>query len=368
MNASSTDRSDSSSSALGFSAPFVRVVVDYLQAQEMDTSAVLSALGLSEAQLSDAAQRVPSLRLTRALHLAQSLCGDPQTSLNIAALVRPAHLGSLGYALLSAPEGGAGLTLFERMQTLVCNEMLCHHTVSGPVVESRHELLGPVPRDPAFWTFFVAARHGFARWVSGRELVPLRIDLPCPPPADPEPFLRFIGAPVRFNTPDCRELIPTEWLSWGNPNADPAVHGLMASIAGQQHQAAADNTDEILALLKQRIVLSLHEGSVPTLDSAVAQLFGQAHTAGASSRQLQRRLAERGLSFKSLVEDVRREQALSHLEQTDLPLADVAQRLGYAEPSSFHRAVRRWTGLTPLAVRERAKKLSTAKPPKPKAV
>ena len=52
---------------------------------------------------------------------------------------------------------------------------------------------------------------------------------------------------------------------------------------------------------------------------------------------------------------MRREEALRHLEHTALPLAEVARLAGYADTSTFHRAVRRWTGLTPLAVREQAR-------------
>lgn len=341
----------------GFSALFVRVVVDYVQAQGIDTAPLYEAFGLSDAQLSDPSERVPSHTLAHVIHIAARLCNDPLVSLRIGCFVRPAHMGALGYALMSCTEGRVGLAMFEQMQALLCNEIRGHHLVTASLLETRHELLGPVPRDTGFWIFFVASRLAFARWVSGRVMSPLRIDLPCPPPTDPAPLQQFLGGPVRFDTPDCREVFPADWLDWANPNADPQVHGLMSSLASSQWQAIQHRGDEVVALLSQRIVLSLREGSVPTLESMAQQLATPGHPdTGPSMRQLQRRLAEQGLSFKDLVEQVRKEQALSHLRHTDMPLAEVAQRVGYAEPSSFHRAVRRWTGLTPLAVREEAKK------------
>lgn len=332
----------------GFSAAFVRVVLDYLQAQGVDAAPVAALMGLGEPSMADAGQRVPARQLAQALALAARLCGDPQVGLRIAAFVRPAHMGALGYALMSCDEGGDGLVLFERMQSLICNEIRVHHQVSAAVIDIRHELLGPVPRDYPFWSFFVAARLAFARWVSGRALVPLRLELPCSAPQDPAPLQTFIGAPVRFEAADCRELFPADWLTFANPNADRSVHELMSSLASQQWQAATHNADETVALLRQRMVASLQEGLVPTL-SAIAKALGT------SERQLQRRLAEHGLGFKEVVEQARRDQALNHLKHTDLPLAQVAQLSGYAEPSSFHRAVRRWTGLTPLAVRAQAR-------------
>ncbi|RRS04818.1 AraC family transcriptional regulator [Aquabacterium soli] len=348
----------------GFSAPFARVVADYVVAQGLDAAPVHQALGLGNAQLNDEHLRVPSARLAQALAVAAHLCGDPHAPLRIASFVRPAHLGSLGYAVMSVASGGDGLALFEQLQALLCTEIRGHHQVVGQAIETRQELLGPVPRSTEFWIFFVAARLGFARWVSGRALVPVRLDLPCPPPADPRPLLQFVEAPVRFDMPQCREVMPVDWLAWANPNADPAVHALMSSQAGQRLQALRHDAGEAVAQLRQQIAHSLRtEGQVPPLE-VLAQRLAQpgAPGAAASARQLQRRLAEQGLNFKSLVEQVRREQALNDLEHTDLPLADVARRAGYADTSTFHRAVRRWTDQTPLAVREQARQRIGASP------
>lgn len=348
----------------GFSAPFARVVADYVQAQGIDAALVYQALGLSNTQLNDEHLRVPSARLAQALAVAARLCGDPQAPLRIASFVRPAHLGSLGYAVMSVASGGDGLALFEQLQALLCTEIRGHHQVVGQAIETHQELLGPVPRSTEFWIFFVAARLGFARWVSGRALVPVRLELPCPPPADPKPLLQFVEAPVRFDMPQCREVMPVDWLAWANPNADPAVHALMSSQAGQRLQALRHDAGEVVAQLRQQIAHSLRtEGQVPALE-VLAQRLAQPGAPGAatSTRQLQRRLSEQGLNFKSLVEQVRREQALNDLEHTDLPLAEVARRAGYADTSTFHRAVRRWTDQTPLAVRERARQRIGASP------
>lgn len=352
------DSKASAAATAGFTAPFARVVVDYIQAQGLDAAPVCQALGLAAAQLTDEHLRVPSARLAQALSLAARLCHDPHAPLRIASYVRPAHLGSLGYAVMSSASGGDGLALFERLQSLLCTEIRGHHQVVGATIETRQELLGPVPRSTDFWVFFVASRLGFARWVSGRALVPVRLDLPCPPPADPGPLQGFVEAPLRFDMPECREVMPVDWLSWANPNADPAVHALMSSQAGQRLSVQQHTPGEAMAQLRQQVALSLRDaGQVPSLDALARRLAPPGATPGStpSARQLQRRLAELGLNFKTLVEDVRREEALRHLQHTDLPLAEVARLAGYADTSTFHRAVRRWTGRTPLAVREQAR-------------
>ncbi len=71
-------------------------------------------------------------------------------------------------------------------------------------------------------------------------------------------------------------------------------------------------------------------------------------------RTLQRRLRSEGASFEKIKDDVRREIALRHLEQGDMPLTGVAEKLGYAEVSVLSRSCYRWFGVSPLQLRRRA--------------
>ncbi len=88
----------------------------------------------------------------------------------------------------------------------------------------------------------------------------------------------------------------------------------------------------------------LREGS-PTIDRFAA-------LADMSIRTLQRRLATEGVSFSALIEDVRREVALQALCSTQASVGDVSANLGYSKQSSLTRAVRRWTGVPPMALRQ----------------
>jgi AraC-like DNA-binding protein len=66
-----------------------------------------------------------------------------------------------------------------------------------------------------------------------------------------------------------------------------------------------------------------------------------------SPRTLQRRLFRRGLSYKQVVAVTRFRLARQLLDDPRQRVIDVALELGYAEPSNFIRAFRRWAGLTP---------------------
>src|SRR5947199_3464732 len=68
---------------------------------------------------------------------------------------------------------------------------------------------------------------------------------------------------------------------------------------------------------------------------------------GTSTRTLQRRLLDEGMSFHSLVEEARRELAKHYLLQSSLELNETAYLLGYEDPNSFIRAFHRWEGASP---------------------
>ena len=70
-----------------------------------------------------------------------------------------------------------------------------------------------------------------------------------------------------------------------------------------------------------------------------------------SERTLRRRLAEEGLWFRGLLDEIREQLAEELLITGGLSVAEVAERLGYVEVSSLSQAFRRWKGVGPRAYR-----------------
>lgn len=65
------------------------------------------------------------------------------------------------------------------------------------------------------------------------------------------------------------------------------------------------------------------------------------------SRTLQRRLREKGMSFKELLEDSRKQLAKDYLKNKHLSLTDIAFLLAYSEQSAFTRAFKAWFSRSP---------------------
>jgi AraC-like DNA-binding protein len=77
-------------------------------------------------------------------------------------------------------------------------------------------------------------------------------------------------------------------------------------------------------------------------------LAGLMHMSGTT---LQRRLQLEGLNYQRLKDNFRRDIAIDLLSVDQLTVAQVAERTGFQETSAFHRAFKKWTGVSPGAYR-----------------
>ena len=129
----------------------------------------------------------------------------------------------------------------------------------------------------------------------------------------------------------------------------PQADAQLAQMHHQYAQArlqALSSAEPLAPQLRAWIVRRLPLG-LPTRVQAAQAL-------GLSERTLARRMQAQGLSFSALLDEARRDAALHAVAHTDRALGDIGQSLGFAEPSTFWRAFRRWTGGTPQAWRSQA--------------
>ncbi len=117
------------------------------------------------------------------------------------------------------------------------------------------------------------------------------------------------------------------------------------------HAIARDSCEQMLA------EMSLAPSIVETVKQIIANAQtppSQEDVAAAlhvSRNTLKRRLAKSGLTFNALIQRYKQEQAVKLLCGTTLSLQRIAERLGYADPTNFAHAFKRWTGSSPAAYR-----------------
>ena len=66
-----------------------------------------------------------------------------------------------------------------------------------------------------------------------------------------------------------------------------------------------------------------------------------------SARTLRRRLEREGTSYQRIKDNARRDLAITLLSRNRMTVSDVAEWVGFSDPSAFHRSFKKWTGLSP---------------------
>jgi AraC-like DNA-binding protein len=196
--------------------------------------------------------------------------------------------------------------------------------------------------------FFVAHLVARARELSGVPVVPERAWFAHPAPADGEvaALCQAIGTTrVRFGAGANGLALAAALLDAPLASSDPPLLSILDDTA-EKALAGRGGGARLIGLVRERIRAGL--GEAPPSLAAVAA------TLRMSTRTLQRRLADDGVSFADLVDEVRRDLALDYVRDPRRPLGEVAFLLGYAELSPFLRAFKRWTGRTPAEVRAEA--------------
>lgn len=183
----------------------------------------------------------------------------------------------------------------------------------------------------------------FCRWMTGRAINPLEIRFQGPAPADVEPYRQVFQAPLRFGAEHYALRFSRADMDTPLPTANESLAQLHDRFAGEY--LARFTGSRVTHLARQVLCRLLPQGE-PKREVVASALH-------LSQRTLQRRLQEEGTSFQQLLDDTRRELAEQYLAQPNLTLLEIAYLLGFADPSNFFRAFRRWFDATPGEYRAR---------------
>lgn len=333
-------------------AVWARQLAQDLTRRGIAAGPLLARSGLKRTILSEEVARAPFDAVAAFFEAAAEATADPLLGLRFGLTRDARDAGLLGYVGLASPDLRSAMTGIARL-----------HRVFSDAVQIDISALGEgrfawtFRGDPArprrqMMEFSVANILAFMRRASGRQLAPTRVVIPGLPGAEPELAARVLGCPVDAAGGWLRiELAPSD-LAAPLRSADQRLLPIL-----QAHcREVLDRMTPVRPSHSERVARLLADG----LSQGGAQLEKVAADLGMSPRSLSRRLAEEGTSFARILDRLRCDLARSWLQSGDLDVTQVAFLLGYAEPSSFAHAFRRWTGQSPSELRRRAREPAVA--------
>jgi AraC-like DNA-binding protein len=321
-------------------ASWTATVVWALQSNGHDGLALASAAGIDPDELDDHNGRIPLANTTKLWQLAVQATGDPCFGLEVARHVRPSTFGGLSVGVVSSSSFREALERLGRFQSVVLSP-------SGEVIliqdEDHLSWINRFPPGserpcPEAMEAIMASITLCGRFLLGRSLSPVAVHLRRPEAAGSACYEAFFRCPVRFGAEEYRLDFAREVTGRELPARSPAL-----AVAG----------DAIAQTYLNRLP------AMPGFDGAVRSVIAHlcvkgrptaaaiADALAISSRTLQRRLRNEGTTVRALIGEVQGSLACELLVVDRLTVDLVARKLGFHDASSFRRAFKRWTGMTP---------------------
>jgi AraC-like DNA-binding protein len=182
------------------------------------------------------------------------------------------------------------------------------------------------------------------RTTTGVDFRPREIHFRHAPPRDLSEHYRIFGAPVLFRQSATRAIVEPSVLRIPQLFADAPTCELL-----EHHIRMTLKRPGVF----DELTVALRRSLNGVLSSQRATLAAVAREQRMSRRGLQRQLAARGTSFREVYRALRYELALTLLSRRELSMNEVADSLGFSELSSFSRAFKKWTGMSPQAYRRK---------------
>lgn len=197
--------------------------------------------------------------------------------------------------------------------------------------------------DTFFAEFSFFCIHRVLCWLR-KEVIPIdHLAFPYQAPSHAKDYrLMFYGAPVSFNCDSTR-------ISFSRSILEKPVQQNLTNL----EQFLTDPNAALFSLnfsaqnwaskVGDKIRNNLN--ALPTLPELAKSMKIKPYT-------LQRRLADEGVTYLALKNQIKRDAAIELLVNTDLPIEEISAKLGFSETSPFTRTFKEWTGIPPSAYRK----------------
>ena len=303
------------------------------------------ASGLDPSALEEADSLIPISNLLGLAECGARLTGDDAFGLHVGERTDAKTYGLLGYVTINRRTFGEALGSLIRYQRIRTKAVEFSLEVDGPEARlAYHYRAADVAprgrRQESEEMLSTMMRVG--RELTGVDWAPREVHFEHAEPADTSEHERIFRAAVRFGLPLTQLVFDASVLGLPVVGADPALGSLLERQA--EELLAGPRRDGVFAGRVRQAIKEGLPGGEARVDAACRRL-------GVSPRTLQRKLREEGTSFQGLLEETQRALAEFYLREPEVAICEVSYLTGFSQPSAFHRAFRRWTGLTPKEFR-----------------
>jgi AraC-like DNA-binding protein len=331
-------------------AGFPKAFLDFAVSKGAARRTLIERSRIDPDDLTEPDNRIPLANYIALLEAGIELCSEPALALLFGEEVRMQDISIVGLIGEAAESPEAGRRLLNRYACLMIDE-------DSAGTSDRIEF---VREDGNVWLKFpsklyvdnpLLTESGFARCAAGAREMPgssenfpfiKAIHFTYKEPAYRAEYDRVFGVPLFFGSHMNAFLIEEELFHIKLPRTNPYLSEVLAARAEallkdlERSRSTSGRVEELL---------------IPVLHTGGASIDLTARKLGLSRQTLFRKLRAEGVTFKKLLDELRRDLAFDYLNSKHTSVNETAYLVGFSEPAAFSRAFKRWTGSSPRAIR-----------------
>jgi AraC-like DNA-binding protein len=325
------------------SSILIRALVDAAERGGVGRAALLEGSPFHPRRLEAAVDRFDRVDFERLQLRALDLTGDEALGLHMAERASEAALDLVAHLAAHAPTLRDAVDLCSRFERLLIDGAHLRLRERRSVATIQLELVRTSPRADRMLAEFAMA--GLERLVSvfgGPGALTSAVYFEYPAPAHRREYARMFNGAERFG----QSLTGLEFDAAILDRRQLHQHSTLSMVLRDQAQQQLERLGHVPGLpqLLEEYLLARAPSRIPDMETAAREL-------GISARSLRRRLSEQRISYRALVQSTLESSAKHMLRDPRRSLQETACALGFADAAAFHRAFKRWTGLTPQEFR-----------------
>lgn len=309
----------------------------------LNVNAIYERLGYNAEELPLREMRTPHQLQAYFWETVEAVTGDPEIGLHLCPHLPVFHGEVLEYLIFSSATLGEGMERalkYLRLLSDALNVRIVTDARGARALVKSTAAEAPQLRHTEICIVFELMQ--FLRSVTEGRFVPQRITLHCSQRATQAEYDKIFGCPVSFGADESELWFDAAILEYRSPRWDPDLLKLHEDLAERRLSKLRrhDLIEKIQKLFAQRLELDQL-----TLEDVAGEL-------GVPTRRLRFELSRAGTSFSELLADFRFALAKRLLAGTEESIENIVYLTGFSEPSTFYRAFKRWSSMTPVQYRE----------------
>jgi AraC-like DNA-binding protein len=316
-----------------------------LAAQGVSVNDLFDNTGVLPVELEDPLARISHRQRLAIYRNARSLAKRTDVALLAGARQRLSDYGIYGYAMLTSETFGAGLLISLENVSLAgpAIKQISFGTDRGTAILQSHGLESLGDLLPFVAEFWRSSMTSLFSKVLEAPFPSTRMKFTYPAPPHWRRYELMFNCPIEFGADTMEWHFDASVLEQRCPNANPITTQVCQQFFDRVIVERPRET-ELVRMIRKACLNSTDKP--PTAEEAAAKM-------GISLRTMHRRLAEAGSSYRAIIDDFRCSLAIEFLENSRMKIDYIAERIGFADATSFRKSFRKWTGRSPGSFRSR---------------